>query len=71
FSSGIPTIEAFIQEAVIMKHLQHPNVLQLIGLVEKQPGIPYVLLPYMEKGDLLTYVRTESVVSRKSVLLKR
>ncbi|XP_055881223.1 tyrosine-protein kinase receptor TYRO3-like isoform X2 [Biomphalaria glabrata] len=70
FSSGIPTIKAFIQEAVIMKHLQHPNVLQLIGLVEKQPGIPYVLLPYMEKGDLLTYVRTESVTLSLHEVLK-
>ncbi|KAI8764091.1 hepatocyte growth factor receptor, partial [Biomphalaria glabrata] len=54
-------LAAFIQEALIMKDFEHPNVLELIGLGEKEPGIPYVILPYMENGDLLTYIRNTTV----------
>lgn len=51
-----------------MREFQHPHVLGLIGLAEKEPGIPYVILPYMDNGDLLTFVRDSSVV--RKVLLK-
>ncbi|CAL1528850.1 unnamed protein product [Lymnaea stagnalis] len=51
----------FVQEAVFMKDFQHPNVLGLVGLAEKEPGVPYVILPFMEKGDLLTYIRDPTV----------
>ncbi|KAH9503781.1 hypothetical protein Btru_066613 [Bulinus truncatus] len=54
-------LAAFIQEALIMKNFQHSNVLELVGLTEKEPGVPYVILPYMDNGDLLTYVRNTSV----------
>ncbi|CAL1528838.1 unnamed protein product [Lymnaea stagnalis] len=52
---------SLVQEAVIMREFQHPNVLGLIGLAEKEPGVPYVILPFMENHDLLTYVRDTSV----------
>ncbi|CAL1528849.1 unnamed protein product [Lymnaea stagnalis] len=54
-------LTGFVQEAVFMKDFQHDNVLGLVGLAEKEPGIPYVILPFMEKGDLLTYVRDPDV----------
>ncbi|XP_059172448.1 hepatocyte growth factor receptor-like [Physella acuta] len=50
-------LKGFVQEAVMMREFQHPNVLGLVGLSEKEPGVPYVVLPFMENGDLLTYVR--------------
>ncbi|CAL1528845.1 unnamed protein product [Lymnaea stagnalis] len=51
----------FVQEAVMMRQFQHPNVLGLIGLTEQEPGIPFVILPFLENGDLLTYVRNQSL----------
>ncbi|GFN76224.1 hepatocyte growth factor receptor [Plakobranchus ocellatus] len=53
-------LQSFVQEAVIMKDFCHPHVLGLVGLAERagpECGAPYVILPYMENGDLLTYVR--------------
>ncbi|XP_059172445.1 ephrin type-B receptor 1-B-like [Physella acuta] len=50
-------LKGFVQEAVMMREFQHPNVLGLVGLSEKEPGVPFVVLPFMENGDLLTYVR--------------
>ncbi|XP_059172415.1 macrophage-stimulating protein receptor-like [Physella acuta] len=54
-------LKGFVQEAVMMREFQHPNVLGLVGLSEKEPGVPYVVLPFMENGDLLTYVRDPDV----------
>ncbi|KAH9503786.1 hypothetical protein Btru_066622, partial [Bulinus truncatus] len=54
-------LKEFIIEALIMKDFEHPNVLKLIGMAEKDPGVPYVILPFMDNGDLLTYVRNESL----------
>ncbi|KAH9503782.1 hypothetical protein Btru_066614 [Bulinus truncatus] len=54
-------LENFTREAMIMKNFHHPNVLELIGIAENFPGTPYVVLPYMDNGDLLTYVRKETL----------
>ncbi|GFR88422.1 hepatocyte growth factor receptor, partial [Elysia marginata] len=57
-------LKSFVQEAVLMKDFRHPHVLGLVGLSERAgpAGIaPYVILPYMENGDLLTYVRDPHV----------
>ncbi|KAH9503785.1 hypothetical protein Btru_066620 [Bulinus truncatus] len=54
-------LENFTKEAMIMKNFHHPNVLELIGIAENFPGTPYVVLPYMDNGDLLTYVRKETL----------
>ncbi|XP_059172447.1 hepatocyte growth factor receptor-like [Physella acuta] len=54
-------LKGFVQEAVMMREFQHPNVLGLVGLSEKERGVPYVVLPFMENGDLLTYVRDSAV----------
>ncbi len=46
-----------------MQNFQHPNVLQLITLIIKD-NKPNVILPFMDNGDLRTYVRNESNVSQ-------
>ncbi|CAL1528842.1 unnamed protein product [Lymnaea stagnalis] len=60
FSNSIDLL-GFLQEALIMKDFHHPHVMGLVGLAEKEPGVPYVILPFMDKGDLLTYVRDPAV----------
>ncbi|XP_072025124.1 hepatocyte growth factor receptor-like [Amphiura filiformis] len=42
----------FLEEALIMKDFDHPNVLGLIGLTFDPNGSPIVVLPYMKHGDL-------------------
>ena len=50
---------AFLFEALRMKGFDHENVLTLIGIYFNSDGLPMVVMPYMEKGDLLSYLRSE------------
>ncbi|CAH1794786.1 unnamed protein product [Owenia fusiformis] len=49
-------LSEFIDEAIVMKDFDHPNVLNLIG-VALHDNIPFVVLPFMENGDLKNYVQ--------------
>ena len=40
-----------------MKKLIHPNVMNLIGVCVDAGPTPYIVLPYMANGDLLSYLR--------------
>ncbi len=61
-------VERFLREGVMMRGMNHRNVLPLIGIcvdsqVEEGTSSPLIVLPFMEKGDLRTYLRDEQVVS--------
>lgn len=45
-----------------MKDFHHPNVLTLIGICFNYDAMPLVILPYMQHGDLLSYIRNEHKV---------
>ncbi|XP_040055764.1 tyrosine-protein kinase receptor TYRO3 [Gasterosteus aculeatus] len=54
-------IEQCLKEAAYMKDFHHPNVIQLIGVsLQRRPGwrlpVPMVVLPFMEHGDLHTFL---------------
>ena len=53
---------AFLKEAAIMSEFEHPNVLSLIGVVLRS-RTPLIVLPYMEYGDLRTYISDTTRVS--------
>ncbi|RWS28838.1 Hepatocyte growth factor receptor-like protein [Leptotrombidium deliense] len=62
--------ESFLQEGLMMKDFKHDNVLSLIGVCLETNHSPMVILPYMDNGDLLTYVREEdNVVTVKDLIL--
>ena len=42
-----------------MKALSHPNILNLIGVSVDAGDSPYVIMPYMANGSLLSYLRKE------------
>ena len=46
-------VEALLRESVSMKEFKHPNVMSLIGV----GPVPYIVLPFMSGGDLLTYIQ--------------
>ena len=49
-------LTSFLEEAILMKDFKHLNVLGLVGVVLKDDK-PFVILPFMEHGDLKTYIR--------------
>ena len=46
------------KECRIMCHLDHPNVQTLIGVC-LDAEVPYLIMPFMERGSLLMYLRKE------------
>ncbi|KAK7490602.1 hypothetical protein BaRGS_00018205, partial [Batillaria attramentaria] len=54
-------LQGFINEALLMKDFDHDHVLGLLGLSEGDRGLPLVVLPFMPRGDLLTYVKDENM----------
>ena len=61
--SGNSDVNSFLNEALIMKDFNHPNVLSLIGISLENGEFPVVILPFMANGDLLSYIRNERNVS--------
>ena len=53
-------LESFLSESVVMKDFSHPNVLGLLGVVFDTPdGTPYLVLPFMENGNLKHYLKSK------------
>ena len=46
-----------------MIDFKHENVLSLVGVVSEERERPLVVLPYMENGDLCTYIKRDDLVS--------
>ena len=46
-------------EILKMKHFDHPNVMTLIGVCVSIGGGPAIIMPYMENGSLLSYLRND------------
>ena len=55
-------VEDFLQESVVMKQFNHPNVLSLIG-VSVHNAKPCIILPLMTNGDLHKYLKKYEKVS--------
>ncbi|XP_061089375.1 tyrosine-protein kinase Blk isoform X2 [Conger conger] len=48
--------EAFLQEAHLMKHLQHKHLVRLYAIVTQQPI--FIVTEFMENGSLLDFLKT-------------
>ena len=59
-------INKIMEESVKMKHFKHPNVMSLIGVCTDAGPAPYIVMPFMANGSLLSYLRKE----RRNILLK-
>ena len=49
--------EDLIRESVLMYKFDHPNVISLIGLCFNTAPSPYIILPFMGNGSLLSYIK--------------
>ena len=54
----------FLEEAVTMKDFEHQNVLTLLGVAVRNDK-PLIIMPFMAKGDLRSFVLAEVNVSIK------
>ena len=52
-------VRDIMAESLKMKAFSHPNVLSLIGVCTDAGESPYLVMPYMEKGSLLAYLKKE------------
>ena len=52
-------ITDLVEESLKMKTFHHPNVLHLIGVCIDTGAAPYLVMPYMLNGSLLSYLRKE------------
>ena len=72
FASGFydgSTVRDMLRECSKMGKFDHPNVLTLRGVCLDGGPAPYIIMPFMANGSLLTYLkdnRNNLVVSNKS-----
>ncbi len=50
-----------LEEGLKLKHFQHGNVLSLIGVCVEAGPAPYIVMPFMGNGSLLSYLRQEKL----------
>ena len=50
-------VDSLMEESEKMNKFQHPNILSLIGVCIDAGEAPYIIMPYMANGSLLTYLR--------------
>lgn len=52
-------VRSLLHECVRMSNFDHPNVLTVTGVCLDGGPIPYVVMPYMFNGDLLSYLKKQ------------
>ena len=59
FTDYNESFKSFLNECILMKKLDHPNVLPLLGVCLEsnyEDRLPFMLLPFMVNGDLKSYL---------------
>ena len=54
-------VNAILEEGLKLKHFQHANVLNLVGVCVETGQAPYIIMPFMSNGSLLSYLRREKL----------
>ena len=55
-------VRDLLLECIKMQNFEHPNVLKLSGVCLDGGPAPYIIMPFMERGSLLSYLREERSV---------
>ncbi len=69
-SSTANCLEEFLQEAIAIKDFDHPNVMKLTGVVHDDEG-SLIVLPYMDNGDLRSFVFSDKHVRGLNIPMSR
>ena len=48
-----------MEKSLKMKQFNHPNIMNLIGVCMAAGPAPYIVMPFMANGSLLSYLRKE------------
>ena len=59
-------VDSLLEESIKMFRFNHPNVLGLLGVCLDAGTSPYIILPYMENGSLLNWLKRE----RKRIVME-
>ena len=54
---GEEEIDNIMYESIKMKRFNHPNVISLIGVCIDAGPAPYIIMPFMGNGSLLSYLK--------------
>ena len=52
-------VQDLLSECVKMKSFDHPHVMALKGVCLDGGPVPFIILPYMANGSLLSYLKRE------------
>lgn len=63
--ADVDTITSFMQEAMIVKGLQHPNIVELVGVVLQRMAPPYIVTPLTRNGDLGHFLKISRATSAR------
>ena len=58
-------VRDLLQECIRMHTFNHPNILKLLGVCLDGGPAPYLIMPFMTNGSLLSYLKEE----RKDLVL--
>ena len=50
-----------MKESVKMYEFEHPHVLSIIGVCVDSGPAPYIVMPFMANGSLLTFIKKEKM----------
>ena len=63
--ADMDTITSFMQEAIIVKGLKHPNIVELVGVVLQRAAPPYIVTPLTRNGDLGHFLKISRATSAR------
>ncbi len=52
-------VKDLLRECARMHKFEHPNILNLVGVCLDGGPAPYIIMPFMANGSLLSYLRQE------------
>jgi len=52
-------VKLFVDEALMMTQFNHQHVLHIVGISFDANCLPLVVLPFMQHGDLLSFIHDE------------
>ena len=55
-------LHSLLNESLLMKEFDHPNIVRLLGVSFDTPdGYPYLILPFMANGNIRDYLKDKRI----------